>query len=472
MSIRTRFTILFSIILALTLSIFGAVLYSIQDRETINSLKEEMIFSANRFSEALIKTSSRPFPPPNEERIPPLPFDKFSPEQEFQTISEREIVRILDENGNLIASPFGREGDALPLSNEGLKALQNGDEWWEIELISNESMLIYSRAVINNNQVVNFIQVARSLTERDRALRSLATTFIIVGFLTVLIAFGIGWLLSGLTLKPIQKITQTAIEIGEKNDFNQRVKYEGPNDEVGELARTFNQMLERIQAAFNKVENALEMQRNFVADVSHELRTPLTTLRGNIGLLRREPPPEIQTDILNDMVEESDRLIRLVNELLLMARAEVGRELSNDSIQISNLLIETCRYSNLIESERKIVENISPGLIITGDRDAMKQIILIGLDNALKHSEGDIFIQAKQIDSKIEISIKDQGEGISQERLQHVFDRFNRSNEEPQAPGYGLGLSIAKKLVEQQGGKITLESEIGKGSTLRITFPN
>jgi len=473
MSIRTRFTLLYTLILALTLTIFGVALYTVQAQDTINSLKKDLIFSANRFADATQKTGTRPLPPPDEGMIPPLPFDKFSSEQEFQYFSERELVRVLDMNGGLIASPFGRESDQLPLSDEGLSALQSQDEWWEIATVSDERMLIYSRTVLINNEAANIIQVARPLTERDRTLQSLATTLLLAGMATVLVAFAIGWFLSGLTLQPIQRITQTAKEIGEKRDFSKRVHHKGPNDEVGQLANTFNAMLTRLQDAFQKVEHALEMQRNFVADVSHELRTPLTTLRGNLGLLRKDPPasPDVQADIVNDMVDESDRLIRLVNELLLMARADAGRNLSNESIQLSELLLETCRQEKQVESRINLNLDVSPNLLILGDRDAIKQILLIGLDNAFKHAKDVIHVVAKRSDPFVEIQIMDDGEGIPPEKLHHVFDRFYRGDDDPSIlPGFGLGLSIAKALVKRMDGSIQLKSEISKGSNLIIRF--
>ncbi len=474
MSIRTRFTLLYTFILALTLTIFGVALYTVQAQDTLNSLKKDLVISANRFADATQKTGTRPFPPPDAMDFQPIPFDQFSNEKEFQAFSERELVRVLDMNGELITSPFGREGDELPLSQEGLTSLRTQKEWWEIATVSEEHMLIYSRTVLINNEAANIVQVARPLTERDRSLQSLATTLFIAGLLTVLIAFGIGWFFSGLTLQPIQRITKTAREIGEKRDFSQRVKYQGPNDEVGQLATTFNAMLTRLQDAFQKVEHALEIQRNFVADVSHELRTPLTTLRGNLGLLRKNPPApaDIQTDILNDMVDESDRLIRLVNELLLMARADAGRNLVHEPVDLSELLEETCRQMKYIHPDLSLDPDIKSNLVMNGDRDALKQILLIGLDNAIKHSTGVINVNALQVENHIEMRIKDQGKGIPTNTLIHIFDRFYRGDEGGSVlPGFGLGLSIAKSLVEHMGGSIQLASEVNKGSELIIQFP-
>jgi len=283
----------------------------------------------------------------------------------------------------------------------------------------------------------------------------------------------VGWTLSGLSLRPIQRITQTAQSIGEERDFTRRVDYNGPRDEVGQLASTFNQMLASLQEAYQKVEHALTMQRNFVADVSHELRTPLTTLRGNLGLLSRVPPTpaEEQADILTDMVDESDRLIRLVNDLLLLARADAGRSLAMEPLAIQPLMEETVRQARQLAMDREIRFESRPGLLISGDRDAFKQVLIILLDNALKHSDGEITLSAGRQNGLVVIRVRDHGPGIEPDLLEKVFDRFYRGEEAAVTPGFGLGLPIAKALTEGMMGTITVESEVGQGSTIILRFP-
>ena len=471
MSIRLRFTLLYTFILALTLAIFGVALYTIQSRDTLRSLKTDLAQGANKLAEAALRPNSHPNPPDVQNPPPPIPFDQFSSDQAFQRFPERDIGRILDANGNLVSSPFGRATDALPLSSDGLKALQNKQDWWETAAVSGEKMLIYSRPVIVDNKIVYIVQDARPLTERDRTLDSLAVTLLIASLVVVVVAFGIGWVLSGVTLSPIHKITQTAQNIGDERDFTQRVMYTGPPDEVGQLASTFNSMLSRLQDAFQKVEHSLEMQRNFVADVSHELRTPLTTLRGNLGLLWRNPPADVQADIVNDMVDESDRLIRLVNDLLQLARADAGRALSKEPVDVSVVLEETVRQARQLDSQREIHVSVDSGLQILGDKDAFKQILLIALDNALKHSASNIEVSAHQKNSAVEIRVQDFGEGIPPEKLECIFDRFYRGDDASAIQGFGLGLPIAKALVDAHGGEIKVESEVGKGSTVLLLFP-
>jgi signal transduction histidine kinase len=474
MSIRLRLTLLYSIILTLTLLIFGVALYSIQAQDTLNALRQDLIFGSERLVDGVLKDASEHRPPGMDEHEPPPPksFDEFSGEEAFQYLHEREIVRVMDADGNLIASPFGRSEDALPLSVEGLAALQNQQEWWADETIDDDHMLIYSRPIVQEGETVAIVQVARSLEERDRTLRSLAITLGGAGVLTILIAFGVGWALSAASLRPIDRITQTAQTIGDERDFTRRVDYTGPQDEVGRLANTFNQMLSGLQEAYQKVEHTLQMQRDFVADVSHELRTPLTTLRGNLGLLNRKPPlpSEEQADILSDMVEESDRLIRLVNDLLLLARADAGRSLAKEKIEIQSVIKETVRQMRLLDTNRRINYGIPAELEIIGDRDAFKQVMLILLDNALKHSNGEIDVKAHLADFGVEIRICDYGEGIAPDVLPHVFDRFYRGEERVTVLGFGLGLPIAKALVEGMGGEIRIESELGKGSVVSPRF--
>lgn len=473
MSIRLRLTLLYSTILTLTLVVFGVVLYSFQAQDTLTALKSDLYKGSNRLSAAISRTdfANQPFDNLPYGAPPPKDFNEFSQgEQAFQDLREREIVRILDGDGNLVASPFGREEDAIPLSVEGLTTLQSMQEWWETATINEEEMLVYSRPIIRDGKITYIVQVARPLTERNRMLNSLATMLGVAGVIVVLLAFAVGWIISGITLRPIQRITQTAEKIGAERDFTRRVDYEGPEDEVGRLANTFNEMLSRLQDAYEKVEHSLEMQRNFVADVSHELRTPLTTLRGNLGLLRRKPTAEMQEDILVDMVDESDRLIRLVNDLLLLARADAGRTLAKAPLELMPVLEESVRQAHQLDETRTISLNANETCTIFGDHDAFKQVMLILLDNALKHSTGGVNVKTICAAREVEVCVQDYGAGIPPETLEHIFERFYRGEKSAITPGFGLGLPIAKALVEGMGGKIEIQSEINKGSRVTLHF--
>jgi two-component system OmpR family sensor kinase len=470
MSIRLRFTLLYNAILAVTLAVFGVTLYSIQSQTTYDAIKRNILRGSDTVGTALLHQVTNP----SESVLPPhggpQPFQSFSSDPTFRTLQEREIVRVLDSTGNLVASPYGLSNDALPLSESCMQSLIKQQECWASANVQDDQMLIYNRPIISGGRLVYILQVARSLTDRNTSLNVLGLTLVIASLVTLLIAFGIGWVLSRITLQPIQRITQTARAIGDERDFTQRVSYTGPQDDVGQLATTFNSMLARLQDAYQQVAYSLEMQRNFVADVSHELRTPLTTLRGNLDLLRRTPPipADDRTDILKDSVDESDRLIRLVNDLLILARADARRNLAKEPVAILPVLEETCRQARLLAPERNITLEAAD-LSILGDHDILKQVLLIALDNALKHSSGNIVVSAAPSGEQVEIRVQDFGEGIAPDKLEHIFDRFYRG-EESSTLGFGLGLSIAKSLVEGQGDTIKIESELGKGSTLILRF--
>ena len=474
MTIRLRLTIIYSGILALTLVIFGVSLYTIQSQSTLAKLEQDLVEGSNIINEPRMRRFFLKAAIEFVDQSPraPKPFSEFDEEGPLSGIQEREIVRILDPSGNLVASPLGRDEDSLPLSEEALESLQQQESTFEMDVVMGEEFLIFSRPVIENGEVFYILQVARSLTERNRTLRSLSTILLTSGSIMILIAFIVGWILSGFALKPIDRITETAKTIGEESDFSRRVEHTGREDEVGKLANTFNQMLARLQNAFQRVERSLQQQRDFVSDVSHELRTPLTTLRGNVGLLSHEPPipDDEQDDILSDMVEESDRMIRLVNNLLMLAHADARQSLAREELSIDTMLEDIVRQANLLDSKPQINLDVEKDLQFIGDRDAFKQVILILLDNALKYSEDDVTVRAYSVEELVKIQVEDKGQGISTEELAHVFDRFYRSEEQNDTPGFGLGLAIAKSFVEGMDGEISIESQAGKGSTITLSF--
>jgi signal transduction histidine kinase len=314
--------------------------------------------------------------------------------------------------------------------------------------------------------------MGRSLTTRDQSIRALGMNLLIAGTVAVAIAFGLGWVLAGTSLRPIHRLTQTAQTIGADRDFSRRVEHTGPDDEVGRLAKTLNNMLSELQAAYQQVGQSLEMQRRFVADVSHELRTPLTTLNGNVELLRREPPisAEDRSEVLSDMASESKRLIRLVNDLLALARADARRPLQREPVPILPIVEEVCRQARLLAPDREIACDAPPAVAAMGQADAIKQILLILLDNAIRHADGPITVAGNVREKHVTVSVHDSGPGIESEALPHLFERFSRGNASGDDNGTGLGLAIAKALVEAQGGTLTIGSRPGQGSVFSITL--
>jgi signal transduction histidine kinase len=477
MSIRLRLALLYSAILALTLVAFSGALYGVQARYTMNVHRRELAAQARLISASLTRMFTE------GGRRPPR-LDAPRPDARevggLRELRIRDHVSLLDLQGILLDHPINQSDDPLSISPESLSAVRSGQTWSEIVVQDGERYLVYSSPVWEGapgpeGAVAGFVQVGRSLADRDRSLRALGTALIAGSALITLAAFGIGWMLSGLSLQPIERITQSAREIGAERDLSRRVPYRGPNDEVGRLAATLNDTLSELEDAHQQLENALELQRNFVADVSHELRTPLTTLRGNLALLRRRPalPEKEQKDILDDVVSESERLIRLVADLLTLARAEAGRLLHVERVPVATLVEETCRQARLLDPQRTIVDEAPGAEAVLADPNALKQVLLILLDNAILHGQGEVrvTVQRETAHDGVSISVRDQGPGIAPEAQARLFERFYRGERATHKPGLGLGLTIAQALVEAQEGTLSVESRAGQESTFTVSLP-
>jgi len=174
---------------------------------------------------------------------------------------------------------------------------------------------------------------------------------------------------------------------------------------------------------------------------------------------------------MNDVVDETERLIRLVSDLLTLARADAGRRLKSDPVPVRPLVEDVCRQAQVLESSRAITCQGADGAIALADPDALKQVLLTLIDNALVHGKGSIRVAMDGSDRQIAIRVQDSGPGMSSQLCERLFDRFYRGDASRSTPGFGLGLSIAKALVEAQGGTIAVDSQLGQGSTFTVTLP-
>ncbi len=470
MSIRLRLTLLYSTILALTLIVFSTILYVSQSQATYSSIKTNL----QRQAEGMSGPRRFPGPPPQPsgEGGPPggSPPDVNVPGGALP--GRWTQTRSLD--GTVLSRTFDLGDVTLPLSQKGLSTVQNGTGWFETAQVEDQPVLIYSQSFRAQSSVVEIVQVAFPITQPEQALRALRLILVVGCSLAILAAFAIGWGLAGTVLQPIHRITLTAQAIGAEHDFGRRVQHPGPADEVGQLAITFNTMLAELESAYRQLEQALDSQRRFVADASHELRTPLTTVRGNIELLRREPPLDTKerADVLADTKDEVDRLIRLVHQLLALARVDAGQALQREPLPIRPLLGDVCRQAGLIAPHRTILCEPPPDVRVMGDPDALKQVLLILLDNALMHTSPDATVEMTAVaaEGQVAISVRDTGAGIEPHVLPHIFERFYRAQVSRSGTSTGLGLSIAKELVEAQGGTIAVESQVGQGSVFTVTL--
>ena len=463
MSIRLRLTLAYTAILALTLAVMGGLLYGTQLQLMHRAEERGLIAIAERIVERLEAGS----PPPQDFRpFPPQDRDVRREERRFGIPATYWQISGVD--GQMMDRSPNLEEITLPLDHRARAAALEGETWSGPIRLGADRLLMLAAPIMVDGGVVQVVTVAHSLSGQDEYLATMRRNLLVGSGVAVAVAFGCGWVLSGLVLRPVNQITHTAQTIGAKRDFGRRVRYKGPEDEIGELVTTFNAMLGELEAAYRQ-------QQQFVADVSHELRTPLTTLRGNLELLRRDPPvkDEDREEALEDMASESERLIRLVNDLLRLARADARQSLGAEAVAVKPLIQDVCRQAHLLGPDRSVDSSALPDVAALADRDGLKQVLLILIDNALKHTQGPIKVGVSVDDSRVRIGIQDAGPGIPPDELRRVFDRFYRGQADGSRDraGLGLGLPIAKALIEAQGGTIEVESDLFHGSRFSITLP-
>lgn len=271
-------------------------------------------------------------------------------------------------------------------------------------------------------------------------------------------------------LRPLEHLAERALEINRAADLSMRIPLPPyPDDEIGQVVQAFNTTLERL-------ENLFDAQQRFLADVSHELRTPLTVIKANLGLMRRMSKPD--ADLLDDIEAEADRLTRMVESLLLLARAEAGRlPLNLAPVDLDALLFDTLAGFQALAAEKVRLELADwQPVRVVADPDRIKQVLVNLVSNAIKYTPpgGVVTLSLTADQTHARLTVRDTGPGIPPEDLPHIFDRFYRaekSRTRHKEGGFGLGLSIAYWIVRGHGGTIEVESQLGQGTDFTVLLP-
>jgi len=318
-----------------------------------------------------------------------------------------------------------------------------------------------------------FLRVVHSEQGLWQELEEFGSVLLVALPLALVLAGLGGFALARKALAPIDVMAHKAERISAER-LNERLPIENPEDELGHLARAFNATLARLEAAFDQL-------RRFTADASHELRTPLTAIR-SVGEVALQVPKSVTEyrDVIGSMLEETDRLTRLVDSLLTLSRADAGHiQVQRTDISLLGLTQEASSLVEVLAEEKhqRISVEGDPTLIVSGDRLILRQALVNLIDNAIKYSpaEAEILVRvAAGKDSQLIVEVVDQGPGVPQEHQSRIFDRFYRvdSARSREWGGAGLGLAIARWAVEIHGGHITLESVEGQGSTFRVALPS
>jgi signal transduction histidine kinase len=283
-------------------------------------------------------------------------------------------------------------------------------------------------------------------------------------------SLGVGWVVAGRVLRPIGRITAVARDI-QATDLSRRIELPGPEDELKQLADTFDAMLARLDAAF-------AAQRQFTADASHELRNPLAIIRTNVDVALSDPngDPEDLRHTIAVVKRASDRMARLVDDLLALARRQEPT-LEHEPVDLGVAVAEASDDFVVPAAARDIVLDraIAPDVVVTGDRDALKRAVANLLENAVRLAPvgSRIHLATGSEGDRAWIAVADEGPGISAEDQAHVFDRFWRADKGRSRAdgGTGLGLAIVRQIAESHGGEVRLQSKVGLGSSFVIWLP-
>jgi len=498
--LQLRLTLFYALLLGIALWIFGSIVYSQAEQQVYLNLDNTLSSRAAsvRLGKDLLSnqnSTNLPFALPSVDGLG----------------SGGVAIEVLDNQLHLLATTTNTSNEGIQTGVAGLgdspvpwdkQAAQwilqhpfsnNGNANSLYSTITYHGQRIRVYTLMNNDSGAgHIIQTARSEQNIKQSLSDLSLLLWRGGALVIILALIGGWLISWSVLSRVKHITKTARKISASRDISQRVpeKSRFGRDELTSLASTFNVML----ASLDKV---YQRQRRFVADASHELRAPITSIRCNLDLLAKAPdlPPEEAQAALIDARAEADRMGRLVNDLLVIARSdEAAQDVKSNgyrknvnsapTIDLDSLILDVYRqYKQTTlgdnveirqQGPRLMLQDITPAKVY-GDADQLKQVLVALIDNALKYTpyEGFVTLSLTTDKRNAVIKVSDTGIGILPDDLPHIFERFYRADRARSRDrgGSGLGLTIVQNIVQEHGGNIEVESTPGRGSTFILNLP-
>lgn len=454
MPIRLRLTLWFTAILCVILLLSGVVLNGLLSNYLYQSVDNTLTEYSARVHGTLHNDN------------PPVPLDYNVIHSKLPAVNDFAspgiYIQIIDADGRVVVKSDNFGEQELPVDPVLIeKGLAGNIVINNVAAGGNTRVRIIVSPLYLGNQTL-LLEVAQSLNFVDATISQARWATAAAVLVSLVLTSLLGNLLVRRVLSPVENITRTAQEIEGNSDLTRRVDYHGPSDEIGRLATTFDHMLDRLNRVF-------ESQKQFVADASHELRTPLTVIQGNIDLLKRNLNDRDREESLAAIKSESQRMTRIVNDLLLLAEIESGRTGQTAEINLKDIVTEEYRRVNRLELKRKIVLGRTDDITVKGDAYRLNQLLGNLVNNAIKYTSegGTITLSLFKAGDWARLEVKDTGIGISPDDLSHLFERFYRVDKSRSRAGggTGLGLAIVKSIAEQHGGKVTVESELGKGSS-------
>jgi heavy metal sensor kinase len=448
--IRVRVTAAFALVMALVLAASGWFLYSRLSSHLASQLDQELQVRTEDLG-ALVRQPSGSLAGDTGGRL-------IEHGESYAQVVDRG--RVVDATLPLGAAPV--------LGPQQLRAAVHRPLYANLGPVPglNEGSRVLATPIVRNGrrQVLIVGETSQNNTE---TLATFRNELLIAGPVAFLLASLAGYLAAGLALRPVEAMRSRAAEISAETP-GERLPVPATHDELERLGTTLNEMLARL-------EDALQRERDFVADAGHELRTPLSLLRTELELaLRHGDSPEELREAVRASVLEVDRLTQLAEDLLLIARSERGRlPLSVEELDVDGLLasVATRFQWRADDAGRSLVHEAPPGARMRGDRLRLEQALGNLLDNALRHGAGRVSLRAATPNGRVELHVEDEGRGFPPGFLEHAFERFSRPDPARAGSGAGLGLSIVRLIAEAHGGSAEASNPKGGGADVWVTVP-
>jgi heavy metal sensor kinase len=464
-SIRAQLTVWLALLITLCLAAFAFYLYVAVSHSLTADLDQTLRVQAQQITATYEFTEphDRDYKEDVEENQQLVDTSVGSPRA-----ASRVWVEVLDTRGHLLTHSSNLGPRHLPLPAQAWALVHAGPRL-STQAVLGGALHVYSLPAIDHDgQTVGLVVVAASL-QAVRATAQILLVLLLAGGLgVVFLAVLGGGVLVRRGLRSLEEMATMAEGIT-AHRLDQRLALRAPPREVRRLADTFNAMLDRLHAAF-------AAQRRFVADASHELRTPLTTIRGRSEVLLLSPTLDAETrEGLVMIRDEAGRMGRLVANLLLLARGDAARAIDQRPVELDVLLLEVARQARALAQGVTVTISHEDQVLVLGDADLLKQLLLNLVDNALTYTPpgGHIDLALSVVDGQARLAVHDTGIGIAPGELSHIFERFYRLDQarSRHSGGAGLGLAIARWIAEAHGGRIEAESAVGQGSTFTVVLP-
>jgi heavy metal sensor kinase len=479
-SVRFRITLWYAAALAVTLTLFSLVLYNSLQKSLEENTDQLLAYRAEGVADALEAYLET-------ERIETGRYSAAAAKQKAFFAIAKDLVRvhtddprqasvqlrILDATGAGLADQQDNS-EAPELPDRTLKDAQNGNAAYDTIKIDEPegretTYRTYTTPASGSAGTAYIVQAYRSTYHTQFALRNLRMMMFFLVPLVVLLTGVFGMFFARVALRPVASMAKTIRQITAEN-LSLRLPPPETHDEIRELADLFNAMLARIEDSFLS-------ERRFIQDVSHELKTPLTILKGELEVaLKKRRPPEEYEALLQSNLEETEKMSRIISDMLTLARFD-NRDvkLERSSVGLKELLKDITETLTPLAAKRSITLRLQAAqdVAVEGDAGQLERLFINLMDNAVKYSRdgGSVAVSVGSVGGRPVVSVTDAGVGIPAADLPHIFKRFYRADSSRSSSGFGLGLAIAQSIAEAHNAEIKAESVPGRGSTFTVLFP-